>query len=223
MKNNDKENNRVEKLTEMVKLKLKSAPGCHDWEHTARVLHNALIIASRESLNHKVNINVVEASAILHDVARLEELNSHGKICHATLGAKLALEILPQCGFCDDDENAKIANCIKKHRFRGENDAPTLIEEKIIYDADKLDSIGAVGVGRALHFSGRIGSALHNTKDEALASDAYSDGDTAYREYLVKLKDIPSKMLTTTGRSMAIDRAEFMHKFFDTLNQEIYS
>jgi uncharacterized protein len=222
MKKEKKKLNRIEQVVEVVQLKLESAPGCHDWEHTARVLHNARIITSRESLKNNIDLKIIEAAAILHDVARLEELNSNGKICHASLGAKLALDILPKCGFCDDTENAKIAECIKRHRFRGKNDAPETIEQKIIYDADKLDSIGAVGLGRAIHFSGRIGSALHNTKKEALASDAYSSGDTAYREYLVKLKDIPSKLLTTTARSMAVKRAEFMHTFFDTLNNEIY-
>ena len=222
MKKISKKLNRIEQLVEVVKSKLESAPGCHDWEHTARVLHNAKIIASRESLKTNLDLKIVEAAAILHDVARLEELKTNGKVCHASLGAKLALEILPKCGFCDETENAKIAECIKRHRFRGKNDAPETIEQKIIYDADKLDSIGAVGIGRAIHFSGRIGSALHNTKEEALASDAYSDGDTAYREYLVKLRHIPSKLLTTTGRSMAINRAKFMHTFFDTFNNEVY-
>jgi len=213
---------KLKMLTEKVKVKLESAPGCHDWEHTARVLHNAKIIAAEESLKMPVNMTVIEAAAILHDVARPEELKASGKICHAAIGAKLAEKLLHECGFTENYLIINIIECVKRHRFRGDSKPPETIEQKIIYDADKLDSIGAVGIGRAIHFSGRIGSALHNTKEEALTSEAYGDGDSAYREYLVKLKHIPDKMLTDIGRIMAAERAGYMHAFFDRLNAEVY-
>jgi uncharacterized protein len=209
-------------ITGKVKAILEAAPGCHDWEHTARVLHNAKIIAAHESLKTSVNIIVIEAAAIMHDVARLEELKEHGKVCHATLGAERAEKILRECDFAEKNVIAEITECVKRHRFRGNAEPPETIEQKIIYDADKLDSIGAVGIGRAIHFSGRIGSSLHNTKEEALASEAYGDGDSAYREYLVKLRNIPEKMLTNTGRMMAAERATYMHAFFERLNAEVY-
>ena len=209
-------------LIEKVKEKLEAAPGCHDWEHTARVWHNARIIAAGESQWSPIDLFVVDAAAVLHDVARPEELKASGKICHATNGAKIAKKLLPECGFTDKEQIANIAECVRRHRFRGRVESPESIEQKIIYDADKLDSIGAVGVGRAIHFSGRIGSSLHNTEEEALASDAYGDGDSAYREYLVKLRHIPEKMLTATGRQLAEGRAEYMHEFFDRLNAEVY-
>jgi uncharacterized protein len=53
-------------------------------------------------------------------------------------------------------------------------------------------------------------------------SDAYSEEDSAYREYLVKLRHIPERMLTDTGRKLAVERVEFMDLFFDTLNREAY-
>jgi HD superfamily phosphodiesterase len=46
--------------------------------------------------------------------------------------------------------------------------------------------------------------------------------DTAYREYLVKLKEIHKNMYTVTGRELAQTRNLFMVQFFDQLNQEIY-
>jgi len=110
---------------------------------------------------------------------------------------------------------------VRRHRYRGRF-APQTIEEKIIYDADKLDSLGCIGIGRAFHFAGRIGARLHNTEDEAVNSLAYSHEDSAYREYLVKLRHVPEKMLTQSGREMAKERAVRMHDFFDRLNQEVY-
>jgi uncharacterized protein len=213
---------KLQKLTGKVQKELETAPGCHDWDHTSRVLHNARIIAEGEGRKSNVDMQIVVAAALLHDIGRIEELNNQGKICHADLGFKIAPDILRECGFEDEGKIAKIAECVRRHRYRGKNESPETIEQKIIFDADKLDSIGAVGVARALHFSGRIGSRLHNTEEEATASDAYSGEDSAYREYLVKLRHIPEKMLTETGRQLAHKRAEFMHQFFDTLNEEVY-
>jgi uncharacterized protein len=172
--------------------------------------------------NHqKFNSLVVKCAVILHDVARPEELDSNGKLCHASMGAKLAPKMLYECGFTDPNFAAEVAKCIKCHRFRSnDSETPTTIEQKILYDADKIDSLGAIGVARALHFSGRIGSRIHNSEAEALASDSYAEGDSAYREYLVKLRYIPSKMLTEAGRSLAAERADFTHKFFEQLNEE---
>ena len=98
--------------------------------------------------------------------------------------------------------------------------APETLEERIVYDADKLDSLGAFGVARSFHFAGRIGARLHNSREEAINSEAYSREDTAYREYLVKLRYLPEKMLTATGAEMAKKRAEFMFAFFDELEKE---
>lgn len=209
-------------LTAKVKAIFKSAPRCHDWEHTDRVWRNARLIAVGESKNGPVDMTVLEAAAILHDVARPAELKTNGKECHAENGAEMAKELLAECGFTDQDMVANIVECVKRHRYRGKSAPPETIEQKIIFDADKLDSIGAIGVGRAIHFSGRIGSTLHNTEEEAMASDPYGEGDSAFREYLVKLRHIPEKMLTATGRSLATQRAEYMHKFFAQLNSEVY-
>jgi len=216
----DLEINIIKKVEEKVRKSLLSAPGCHDWDHTRRVFYNAVKIAEEEMKHSIVDIFIIKTAALLHDIARPEELKREGKICHALLGSKIAPDILRECGVSDEKIIAKIAECIKRHRYRGKNPPPETIEEKIIFDADKLDSIGAVGVGRAIHFSGRIGSRLHNTEEEAINSVAYSENDSAYREYLVKLRHIPDKMLTDSGKKFATKRIEFMHLFFNTLNKE---
>jgi len=205
-----------EKLSALVKEHLATAPGCHDFDHVQRVLHNARTILAEE---HDADAWTVELAALLHDIARPEEMASKGKICHARHGSVIAVPLLEKCGFTDPILVCRVCSCVKKHRYRG-SDKPETIEEKIIYDADKLDSIGAVGIGRAFHFAGRIGARLHNTPEEALASDAYSVQDSAYREYLVKLRHVPSRMLTENGRKLAMERAEFMIAFFDRMNSE---
>ncbi len=206
-----------QRLYDLVKSTLASASGCHDFDHTLRVLKNARLLAAMET---GADIQVVEIAALLHDIARPEEINSKGKLCHAALGAERAKSILHDLEF-DDDFSEKVIGCIRKHRFRDKH-IPSGIEEKIIFDADKLDSLGAVGIGRAFYFAGREGARLHNSSEEALSSAEYSREDSAYREYLVKLRHLEGKMTTESGKKLAESRAEFMHRFFSQLNQEAF-
>ncbi len=202
-------------LESKVRAILESATGCHDFDHTLRVLANARRLAAMET---GADLTVVETAALLHDIGRPEEIESKGKHCHARYGAETAAAMLQELG-CEPDFIDKVAACIRTHRFRGKL-IPQTLDEKIVYDADKLDSIGAVGIGRAFYFAGREGARLHNTAEEALNSAEYSREDSAYREYLVKLRHVEGKMLTAAGKELARDRAEFMHQFFDQLNSE---
>lgn len=205
------------RLSDKAKLILESSPRCHDWDHTLRVLNHARKLAALEGLR---NLRVVELAAVLHDIARADEMAIKGKICHARQGAATAAALLVEAGV-EAETIAKVVLCVRRHRYRGD-DPPVSLEERIIYDADKLDSIGAIGIGRAFHFAGRIGSRVHNREDEALAGASYGVEDTAYREYLVKLRDIPGRLLTESGRRLAAEAAEFMERFFERLNQETY-
>ncbi|MCF7792107.1 MAG: HD domain-containing protein [Victivallales bacterium] len=207
--------NKIEKI---VKKKLSSSPRCHDWEHTQRVIHNAELIMEYEKTADK---SVVRLGALLHDIARADEIAIKGKQCHAVRGSELADKILENERI-DEVLRGKIVNCVKKHRFRSTL-MPETIEEKIVYDADKLDSVGAVGIGRAFLFAGRTGAKVHNTEEAALKSESYSEEDTAFREYLVKLRYIPDRMLTDAGREIAKKRVHYMAGFFEKLNREIFT
>jgi uncharacterized protein len=208
----------MERLTEAVRARLADAPACHDVDHTFRVLHHARLIAAREPT---AEVSVVTAAALLHDIGRPEEMSCQGAICHAELGAGLAPAILRECGFTDEAFVAHVVACVRSHRFRG-GTAPATLEAKIVYDADKLDSIGAIGIGRAFHFAGRIGARVHNREAEAVAGASYGREDSAYREYLVKLRRVPECLLTASGRDLAAARAERMTRFFADLNEEAY-
>ena len=189
--------------------------GCHGPDHTERVHKTALHIGRLMG----AKIDVLSGAALLHDIGRRYETREQGKICHAEKGAELAREILAKLDF-EPGLIDEIAHCIEAHRYRGEK-IPRTLEAKILYDADKLDSIGAVGIGRAFLFAGQTGARLHNENDvDILACKPYSKEDTAYREFKFKMSKIKDRMLTPEGKRLAEERHDFMEVFFDRLERE---
>jgi uncharacterized protein len=206
----------IEQARSFAGERMKPLHSSHGWDHVERVLLLAERIARTEK---DADPFIVKIAAILHDIARIEEAERHGTVCHADLGSRIAYDALIGWGL-DAERADRVRRCILTHRYRN-NRAPDSIEAMILYDADKLDSIGAVGIGRAFLFSGEVGARLHNTSAEVRLSRAYSREDTAFREFLMKLRFIEDTMMTAEGRCLAVERHKFMVEFFDRLQQEV--
>ena len=189
--------------------------GCHGPDHTERVHATALYIGRLMN----ARLDVLSAAALLHDIGRQAETENKGRVCHAAKGADMATTILQQFDF-DSQTVEDILHCIATHRFRGDA-VPLSLEAKILFDADKLDSIGAIGIGRAFLFAGQIGARLHNTNSDVENTLSYSIDDTAYREFKVKMSKIKDRMLTPEGKRLAQERHAFMEVFFNRLELEI--
>jgi uncharacterized protein len=189
--------------------------GSHGLEHTKRVMKLALHIGKKE----KAGLEIIRFAAALHDIARSAEDKSGGKTDHAARGAEMAAAILKKYGYPAEKIPA-VCHCIETHRFRGHL-KPKTIEAKCLFDADKLDSIGAVGIGRAFLFAGEVGAKLHNKGVDLTKTKPYTADDTAYREYMVKLRYVKGRMLTKEGRRLAEKRHEFMVEFFNRLGKEV--
>jgi uncharacterized protein len=193
------------------------ARGSHKFDHTDRVLKLCIHIGKKE----KADLEILKIAAVLHDIGRKFEDESKGKICHAEKGADLARKILKKYNV-STSKIEKIVHCIKAHRFRN-SITPQTLEAKVLFDADKLDSIGAIGIGRAFFFANEVGAKLHGNKSktEILKTKPYTKDDTAYREFIVKLRHIKDKMLTSEGKRLAKNRHKFMVKFFERLGEEV--
>jgi len=207
--------NLVEQITNQAKEFFSNSKGSHDWEHTMRVYNLCLHIGEKEN----ADIETLKIAAILHDIGREQQDKCNGRICHAEKGAELARALLSKFNI-DKEKVDNIIHCIQTHRFRG-NNVPTSKEAKILFDADKLDSIGAIGIGRAFLFAGEIGAKLHNKDVDIDKTQAYSKEDTAYREYMVKLRKVKERILTEEGKRLAEERHNFMVEFFNRLNKEV--
>ena len=190
------------------------ARGSHDWDHTVRV-H---CLCRRIAIAEGADLLVAESAAYLHDIGRADQDRAGGKLCHAEQGAAMARTLLS--GITVDAERLEnIIHCIATHRFR-RGAPPETLEAKVLFDADKLDAIGAIGVARAFLFAGETGARLHSPEVDVARAPAYSIDDTGYREYVVKLSKIRDRMLTPAGRRLADDRHRFMTDFFNRFLEE---
>ncbi len=213
-KRNDLQESRLEHIKSLARKMFEMAKGSHDWDHTLRVYGLCERIGKVEG----ADMEVVKIAAYLHDIGRSVQDQSAGKVCHAAEGAKLAREIIGRLPLSDFQKN-NIIHCVRSHRFRG-NDEPKTLEAKVLFDADKLDSIGAVGIARAFLFAGEVGAKLHNPDIRVENTLPYSKDDTGYREFKLKLSRIKDRILTTEGRKLAKERHEFMETFFKRFIEE---
>lgn len=213
-----------EKIIEIVKEKLTCS--AHNLDHVFRVYKLCLLIAKYEE---KVDFEVLIPAALLHDIARVEEsMDKTAGIDHAILGSIRAEEILKNINY-KKEKIESIKNCIVTHRFRTGNE-PASIEAKILFDADKLDAIGAIGIARTFMLSGSYGQSLEfdTDIDEYKSANTVENGrikdvskHTPFIEYEVKFKKIPDKLYTDKAKEIGKDRLKVMEDFFARLKLEI--
>lgn len=188
----------------------------HDAEHVYRVLYNALEIAATEE---KVDYSVLLAACLLHDIGRARQFENP-ELCHAQEGGNMAFEYLTGIGF-PAEKAEHVRQCIASHRYR--SDAPPVtIEAKILFDADKVDVTGALGIARTLFYQGHVGSALYAVDDNGNVSDGVSDTlPTFFREYHFKLKRIYDIFYTRRGEEIALRRRQAMDDYYRQLLHEV--
>jgi uncharacterized protein len=197
-----------------ARQRFEQANGSHDWEHTQRVVRLCEHIGRAEG----ADMLVLRIAALLHDIGRCIQDASKGVVCHAKEGARLARPLIGNLPLCISRKE-NVLHCIRSHRFRG-NMVPSTLEARVLFDADKLDAIGAVGIARAYLFAGELGACLHNPHLSTEDAKPYSKDDTGYREYVVKLSKIKDRILTRTARQMAEERHRFMVQFFNRFLEE---
>lgn len=198
----------------------------HDLDHVRRVC--ALCLRLAEGYPH-ADREVLLAAAWLHDIARRrEDTDPDGKIDHAALGAEMAVPILEGLGY-GAEFIARVQHCISTHRFRTCR-RPQTIEAQILSDADKLDAVGAVGLGRLFMLAGQYRETLYSGEDPARYRAENLDGDgriidnsrhSADLEYEIKLKTIAERLHTPEAVALARGRTVFMEEFFHRLRDEI--
>ena len=188
----------------------------HDREHVYRVLYTALELAKGEP---DTDLDVLIAACLLHDIGRQAQL-ADPTVCHAREGAKMARAYLLGKGFSEEYAE-KVSHCIEAHRFR-KNNPPVTTEAKLLFDADKLDVTGAIGIARTLLYQGQMVRPLYTLTGTGEVMDGTGNcPDSFFREYKFKLEKIYDRFYTRRGREVAQKRKAAAEAFYDSLLREV--
>lgn len=187
----------------------------HDKEHIYRVLYTALEIADTEP---NVDRNVLVAACLLHDIGREEQFRDP-TLCHAAVGAEKAHAFLLGSGF-DARFAEDVCRCILTHRYRKET-PPESIEAKILFDADKIDVAGLVGIARTLLYKGQVSEPLYVEHEGEVSKGTVSGEVSFFQEYKYKLENIYGRFFTRRGAEIAATRRHSAEVFYNSLYEEV--
>lgn len=213
-------NNKYDGIVREVEGQLSCS--AHSLDHVYRVYHLCEEIAKTEDT---VDLDVLLPAALLHDIARvIEDEDETRQTDHAVLGAEMSKDVLKKLNY-DAELIDEISYCVRTHRLRS-GEVPETIEAQILFDADKLDCIGAVGIARVLMLGGKHGQSLTmmepvegNTIENGRIKDL--DKHSPIIEYELKLKKIQSKLHTKRAKEIGQDRMKFMDTYFEILKSEL--
>ncbi|MBN1231408.1 MAG: HD domain-containing protein [Anaerolineales bacterium] len=182
----------------------------HNFSHVLRVVHMAELLAEEEG----ADLKIVRTAALLHDVSPDRETHHLGS-------GEFAREKLQELGW-EKVSIQRVMDCIRTHRYRID-DPPSSIEAMCLYDADKLDAIGSVGIARAIAYGAQKDLPFFESPSTTFINSGQltpEENHSAYHEYLFKLKNIKEKMLTASGKKIARERHAFMENFFEQLRSD---
>lgn len=191
----------------------------HGFDHIERVYRMAERLAQAEG----ADLDIVRAAALLHDIegSNPSENNRAG---HHHQSAEIAAEILRQEGWAED-RIAAVQHCIRAHRYRDQREPPATIEAKVLFDADKLDVLGAIGVVRVLGYALQAGQPAYAPPSaQFLETGEKETGEphSAYHEFLFKLRRVKERLFTSAARRIAEERHAYLEGFFTRLIGEIH-
>ena len=189
----------------------------HGFGHIRRVYRLCEQIGPLEN----ADMEILLSAALLHD-AQGGHPGEGKRKDHHIHSAHFAKTVLEQDNW-QAERIAAVQHCIRAHRFRNQ-ELPQTIEAKVLFDADKIDVIGAVGVVRALAYAFQAEQPFFEKPSAGfLANGEKLPGEphSAYHEYHFKLKHISGLLFTQTAREIAGQRQIFLNTFFAQLAQEM--
>jgi len=191
----------------------------HDFDHVMRVTRLAERIAASEGADQ----TVVQVAALLHDLPAPGRAEVDPRVAHHLRAAEYARQLLVERG-AEESFVTQVIHCIEAHRYRDRTAEPATLEARCLYDADKLDSIGAIGVARAFAYAGAHGSRLWRKPLSAIEHSENERSTAEYtpvHEYVFKLRRLLATLHTPTARAIGARRHAVMTAFFEQLDAEM--
>jgi len=194
---------------------LADGDGSHDRSHLMRVWRTVLQIAAEEP---EADTELLAVATLLHDCVAVEK-NAPNRAMASRLSAEVARGLLVQLGWPPDRIEAAV-HAIEAHSFSAGIE-PRSLEASILRDADRLDSLGALGIARTFYIAGRMGSRLYKPEDPFAERRELDDKHFALDHFATKLFKLEEGLLTAAGRRIGRERVALMQSFVEEIGREI--
>lgn len=191
-----------------------SGDGAHDLSHLQRVWHNARTLQAEEG----GDLQVLLAAVLLHDCVAVEK-NSPLRSQASRLAAEKASQVLTDLDWSAAKISA-VSHAIEAHSFSA-SIPPLTLEAKLLQDADRLDSLGMLGVARTFYVAGRMGSALYDAQDPEAKARDYDDTRFCLDHFQTKLLHLADGFQTAAGQRLANIRHQRLKGFMEQFKEEI--
>ena len=205
----------LENVKAFVKQKLSHDFSGHDMAHIERVVKLA-----NKILNHQPQANafIVLMSAYLHDVIDEKVIADVDNAINELQGYLRSLNLTTE-------EMRAIFDIIENMSYRKNLSQKTTLslEGQIVQDADRLDAIGAIGIGRTFYYGGNKHNIMHDPNilpRTKLNEDNYKQPNTVINHFYEKLFLLKDMMNTQTAKQIAEQRHEILVKFVKQFEQE---
>lgn len=194
----------------------------HDFDHIARTLALAETIQQHEG----GNLPTIQAAVVFHDIGQERERKAGGD--HALISAEMAAELLHTSQFPQELIPA-VQQAIREHRMTGKH-RPETLEGQILYDADKIDCLGAIGIARLYTITGRYNQKIYSELPPEIVEpvDPLTVRKLRRRpdyspsiEFRLLFDELHKHMTTATGRILSEERYTYMADFFLRLHREV--
>lgn len=211
----EKQKKIVLNVQSFVKQKLAGDFSGHDMAHTERVVKLAQLILQDEP---KANCFIVILSAYLHDV--IDE-----KVITNVTQAVNEVSTFLEHQDITKKEIQFVLDIIENMSYRKNltQKRALPLEGQIVQDADRLDAIGAIGIGRTFYYGGNKHNIMHDPSvppRTALNENNYKHPCTVINHFYEKLFLLKNMMNTKTGKKLAAKRHDFLVQFIRVFEQE---
>lgn len=209
----------IEKLKPHILKLFRNESSGHDITHLERTMKIALYLQSKEGGDR----DIIGVAAILHDVHRIMQ-NETGIFVSPKDSLETVKNILSNINLSKEDIE-KVCYCIENHEkynWNGNNvnDLNTLI----LQDADNLDAIGAIGIGRSFTYGGAHNVAMYNEEIPLNGRNDYSEeggnDPSTIHHFYHKLFKLENNMNTAAAKELAKQRTDFMIRFTEEFLKE---
>lgn len=188
--------------------------GAHDEAHLVRVWRNVEKIVAGEGGDKEILL----AATLLHDCVWIDKGSSQRGMASRLAAAK-ARGVLAHLSWADDRID-RVCHAIEAHSYSA-GIWPTSLEAEILQDADRLDSMGFIGVARCFYVAGLRGASICDAADPGANGRPLDDRTFALDHFQTKLMNLEEKFCTSTGAELASERSAKLRHFYEGILMEL--